>query len=218
MSKEIHSELGTLLSAYSQGFSNLDALYNQRSVELVKYIGAKEKFRAQLDDKLKIKKALEEKLASIRTKDGLSLNEIKYSDALINVTSRLSDYNAGLNMESNSITRCTAEKKKLSEERLYHGGVLSTYVEAFSLCKGMIEFFDVTIPMYISSVSIVRNLSGLADTVDKIAGLSAALHAKTQEGLDYVSNFNERNMPKLLQKGSNGRDFMPDDYINGLLT
>ena len=214
----MHSELGNLLGVYSGGFNNIDLVYRKKSVDLTKHLDAKEKFREQLDSKLNVKKALEEKLASIRTSDGLSCLEIKYADALATVFLKLDGYKSGLEMESNNIARCIDEKKRLLEERQYHSKVLNAYVEAFSLCKDMIEFFDATIPMYISSTAIVKNLNGLIAAIDEVSELSLSLYKKTCEGLGQVSNFNQKDIS--LFEGKNGGpkpDFSTDAYIKGLL-
>ncbi len=216
LAKSLYSELGILLTAYSEGCSSIESLYQKKSTELMKQIESKEMFETQLGNKLKAKKALEEKLNSIKTENK---NEIKYADAMANLTLKMENYKSGLNIEKSNIERCVAEKKRLFEERLYHGRVLDAYVEAFSVCKDMIEFFDVVMPMRIGTTTIIGNLKGLASTMEKIVGLSEILHEKAQEGLNYLANFNKKGI-YLLGAGKiegTNKEFTTDSYIKGLL-
>ena len=224
ISTELQSSLGMLLKDYESEFERLDAIYRKQSLEIMYFIESKGKFLLRNSNHKNLLKETSSRLNKAKTPEGLSKDEIKYSDEKANIEFKMKKENGGMDIILSRIKNSIEIKNRLNEERFYHQDILNSYIEALSLCEKIVEFFGASVPLHISSTYLIRNAKELVNATDELYGLSQMLHTKTEEGLSFITNFNKndvfakagRKLNSVFGK-NNGDNFSTKSYVRGLL-
>lgn len=138
-SAELPSSFDNLLAVYETNISKLDGFYKQKDADILDYAAMKDEF---LLENCKYNGLLNEvvaKLDCIKTHDGLSKDEIKYSDAKAKIEFKIRCNESNIALLMKLIKQKREIKDKLAREKEQQNEILCTYQDISLSCKKEVE-------------------------------------------------------------------------------